>query len=78
MKKRTTLFEGEATGHSHRLQNTEVFEQSSTHVTFNIVTDDEFVSHEEHKSMPLTRGKWAAGQVNEYNHFEEELRPVVD
>jgi hypothetical protein len=72
------LAEGEATGHAHRLQHTEVYEAAPNYLTFEVIRDDEFVSHEEHKPIPVARGKRAAGVVMEYDHFEEESRRVVD
>lgn len=70
--------EGEATGHRHVLQNTEVFEVSPGYLKFEVVTDDEFISHQEHKPIPIAKGKRAAGIVKEYSHFDEEARPVAD
>jgi len=72
------LAEGEATGHTHRLQYSEVFEESPTLRTFIVTRDDEVVTHEEHKPIPIAKGRRCAGQVREYDHFEEEARTVVD
>lgn len=72
------LAEGEATGHAHRLQHTEVFEEDVNYLTFEVVVDDEMVTHDEHKPIPIPKGKMAAGRVIEYDHFLEESRRVVD
>ena len=72
------LAKGETTGHAHKLQHTEIFEEDTNYLTFEVVRDDEFVSHEEHRSIPIARGKRAAGQVQEYDHFEEESKVVTD
>lgn len=72
------LAEGEATGHAHKLQYSDVYEVSPTLRTFIVYRDDEMVTHEEHKPISIPKGEMNAGRVLEYDHFEEEARQVVD
>jgi len=71
------LAEGEATGHTHRLQKTEVLEREDGIREFEVLEKDT-ITHEEHKPIVLPKEKYESGKVEEYDHFTEEARVVQD
>ncbi len=72
------LAKGEATGHAHKLQHSDVYEVTPTLRMFIVSTEGEIVTHEEHNPIPIAKGKRHAGQKLEYDHFDEEARRVMD
>ena len=73
------LAEGEATGHTHAIANTEkaeLFEQDGR-LWLGVKKSVE-VKHEEHHSITLPPGDFEVRKVQEYDHFFEESKDVVD
>jgi hypothetical protein len=73
------LADGETTGHAHRLlDNTvDVYEQDNGLREFNL-ENDTILTHEEHNQITLPKGNWTSGIVQEYDHFLEETKNVID
>jgi hypothetical protein len=72
-----TVQHGES-GHSHRLAGEyEYFETPQKTRHLRIVTPCDLY-HEEHKTIVLPPGEYRIGIVQEYDHFEEEARQVID
>lgn len=72
------LAEGEVTGHMHALPETEeVFEREDKVRVFSLATGAP-LTHQEHGTIPLPAGEYAADQVREYDHYAEEARRVAD
>lgn len=73
------LAEGEATGHCHAIKKVEdavLYEKDGTlYLRVNKKTD---LKHEEHNKIELSPGNYQIGIVQEYDHFEEEARDVMD
>ena len=71
------LAEGEMTGHAHVLDNSEVYELDNGLRTF---TGDKnnTLTHQEHKSITIPKGRYVSGKVLEYDHFLEEAKEVRD
>lgn len=73
------LAEGEATGHHHTANGAgiavmegekgELFLQAPLGAT---------IEHEEHKVLDVPAGTYEVRRVQEYDHFEQEARRVVD
>lgn len=72
--------EGEATGHAHRLFETEYefYSEPKTKKRFLRIIEGGAVRHEEHKEITLPPGEYEVGIVREYDHWMEESRAVVD
>lgn len=83
--------EGEHTGHAHRLQmfrldgnkasaaaNWEMFLDKETKTKYLKVLEPTDLTHEEHKTITLPPGEYRIGIVQEYDHFAEEARQVID
>lgn len=70
------LAKGEVTGHSHKLLHSDVYEDEGDK-TFTIDSTDTLV-HEEHKDIVIPKGKYISGIVQEYDHFLEESKKVID
>lgn len=72
--------EGEATGHAHRLHGNgfEMFHDKKTKRRFLKIVDSTPLRHEEHKEILLPTGDYEIGIVQEYDHFDEEARTVID
>ena len=72
------LREGEATGHAHRAtgEGVQLFIHGDT--LYMRVEGEAEVVHEEHKPITVPPGLYEIGVVREYDHFEEEIRPVFD
>ena len=72
------LAQGEATGHAHTLVDEDV--EVYTAASGNYIKSREgfTVRHEEHQALAVPAGRWRLGRVREYDHFEEESRPVRD
>ena len=70
------LAEGEVTGHAHRAQGGQIYEENGV---LYLHTDEETqVVHEEHDVVTIPKGDWQIGIVKEYDHFAEEARRVAD
>ena len=78
--KTNVIQEGEATGHAHRLHDGEYefIQDTKTKERYLRVVKDSVVRHEEHKPITLPPGDYRIGIVREYDHFDEEVRAVVD
>ena len=77
--KDNVLVEGEHTGHAHRITNMEnVVKTVVGTAIFLKVLHEVRVRHEEHKEILLPPGNYKIDQVNEDDHFEEEVRKVMD
>lgn len=73
------LAEGEVTGHSHRATGEDVSLWNGSEGV--IVLDAPLgstVVHEEHGPITLPPGRYVRRIVQEYDHFAEEARNVVD
>lgn len=76
--KEPILAEGEVTGHAHKLKaKVEVFENEDKTREFNLKEPTDLV-HEEHKPVTLPAKELKSDKVEEYDHFAEEARKVVD
>ncbi len=71
--------EGEATGHTHRLQgaSVQVYELEDGRRAFELKEPTKLV-HEEHKEIELPKGKFVVLIEKEYNPFAEAIRQVMD
>ena len=65
---------GEHTGHAHRV-TVEVYERADGVREFEGGTT---VTHEEHAPITIPDGQWCSGQVQEFDHLEQQLRTVQD
>lgn len=74
------LQEGEHTGHAHRLWGNgyTVFENPSTKQKYLKIVKPVALRHEEHKEFNIPAGDYEIRIVREYDHFEEEMRNVMD
>lgn len=72
------LAEGEATGHYHAATapSVELFEYDGGLIL--AAPDGTEVTHQEHATILVPPGVWDRSIVREYDHFEEEIRDVVD
>ena len=69
---------GEVTGHAHRLdRKAVVYEDGNGAITLES-KDGSTVTHEEHKPIALPPGDIDVSIVQEYDHFAEEAREVMD
>ena len=75
---RLILAEGEATGHAHAIVSTDVTLFGNDEKKWLKVEKDCVVTHEEHGTITIPVGEYEIGIVQEYDHFEEEARNVVD
>ncbi len=76
--KKSILAEGEVTGHCHVLEkNIEVFETKEQTRIFDLKNKTK-LNHEEHKTIELPAGEFESDKVQEYDHFTEEARKVID
>jgi len=74
---RYILAEGETTGHAHAItQEVELFEKDG--ILYMKNNDQVEVEHEEHGNVQVPDGIWRVDIVQEYDHFEEEARRVMD
>lgn len=73
------LAEGEMTGHTHTLDNSEVFEFDNGLRVFE-GNKQNTLTHQEHKPIiiPSKKGRYVSGKVLEYDHFLEEAKEVRD
>ena len=76
-QKNNVILRGEATGHSHRLENGKIFRslmwaRSTTEIWIK-VGEDGRVIHEEHKTLELPQGTYQIIRQREFNPFENRL-----
>ncbi len=72
------LREGEATGHAHVATGDDVqLFVLDGRLYMRVPTGTEVV-HEEHNAINVPAGVYEVGAVREYDHFEEDWRPVID
>ena len=71
---------GEATGHAHRLTDASdgLLVDIDGQLYLSVGAGGAQVLHEEHGTVRLDPGDYRIGTVQEYDHFAEEARPVVD
>ena len=77
-KGKITLAEGEATGHSHTIEEED---SQLIQIGDRIILDlrgKSTIIHQEHKSIDLENGLWEVGKVQEYDYFSKMKRPVMD
>jgi hypothetical protein len=74
-----TLREGEATGHAHRAaaEDVTLFIGEGNTLYMN-APNGTTVVHEEHNPIEVPPGTYRVSGVQEYDHFLEEARDVVD
>jgi hypothetical protein len=73
------LAEGEATGHSHQIvSGIATLIAVGNKTILHVLSDYAKLDHEEHKEINVPKGKWEVKKVREYDHFEEEIRQVID
>ena len=63
------LVRGEATGHSHRLQNKDVGElfEADNKLYLRVLADEAVIVHEEHGPVHLPKGEYEIWQQREYS-----------
>lgn len=74
------LAEGSATGHAHRIADVnaaQLFTDNDGQL-FLTVKYPTVLIHEEHENHTLEVGNYAVGFAQEYDHFAEEARRVLD
>lgn len=77
--KERVLVEGEHTGHAHRVaRNAAAAVLIAGAMRYLRVDADTPIEHEEHKTIILPPGTYRIDQVQEYDHFKEEVRAVMD
>lgn len=74
----TTLAKGGATGHSHVAYGEEVIVFENNGVLYLSAPTGATVKHREHKPVTVSAGEYEIGIVQEYDHFAEEARDVID
>jgi hypothetical protein len=73
------LAEGETTGHAHVITDGSaaiLLEDNDT--MYLRVIKETTLTHEEHKKITIPPGEYSVRKVQEYDHFMEESREVVD
>jgi len=73
---RGIILRGEVTGHSHRLVGGDVFSDKNGIMYLSVLKNGHIV-HEEHKTINLSRGKYAVIRQREYQS-KDMVRVVVD
>ena len=72
------LAEGEATGHFHGVDESTTVLMEHEGVKYLRVEQDTEVTHQEHDKFSIPAGDYIIDIVQEYDHFEEEVRNVAD
>lgn len=74
------LAEGEATGHAHVIDATEGLElrEAPDGTLYARITSAVELRHEEHQTVTVPPGVYKVGKVQEFDHFAEEARDVLD
>lgn len=76
---RYILAEGEATGHTHAICDTEKVEMFEKDGRLWVGIKEEVeIKHEEHGKIKLPPGDFEISKVKEYDHFSEEAKEVLD
>ena len=79
LTKKAILAEGELTGHCHTLIAPETLSICETDKGVFVKVDDKSeLIHQEHCAIAVDPGIYEVVKVKEYNHFEEEIRNIVD
>lgn len=65
---------GEHTGHAHRVV-VDVYDREDGLCEFTGPTP---LTHEEHSPLTIPVGDWVSGQVQEFDHLDQQLRTVRD
>lgn len=74
-----TLAIGEATGHSHTITKGKAeLVESNKKWYLKVLSEEAILTHQEHKPIAIPKGEYEIGIVQEYNHFEEEIKNVRD
>ena len=78
--KNGVLVDGEVTGHAHRVKDYKgvVFYKDDKGNIWVENKQKAQVTHEEHGTITLEPGIWKVGRVQEYDHFLEESKNVID
>ena len=72
------LAEGEASGHFHKITSGKAFLYMLGTVMYLRVLEEARLFHDEHKPIDLPPGNYEIDTINEYDHFLEETRKVID
>lgn len=74
------IAEGEATGHAHTIATdaVEAMAVDEAGIIYAQIAKQVDLLHEEHNPVSLDPGIYRFGRVQEYDHFSEEARQVVD
>jgi hypothetical protein len=76
--KSNVIREGEHTGHAHRFQAGTATLHGLGERLFMEVSVSAPVTHEEHNKIDILSGEYKIDGVQEYDHFAEEARAVLD
>lgn len=76
--KTNVVREGEATGHAHRFDAGTATLHGLGEQLFMKVPVKAPVKHEEHKKIDVLSGEYEIKGVQEFDHFAEEARAVLD
>lgn len=76
LRKSSIILNGEATGHSHKLNNGLVLDDEGT--VFLDVKESATITHEEHNTIKLPPGKYIVIRQQEYDPYEKAVREVQD
>ena len=79
-RKSNVVRDGEATGHSHRVQgDVQLLECEDGRIFANVGEGGGSLTHEEHGPISFEPNKtYEFGPTYEYDHFMEEAREVID
>lgn len=77
---RLIIMEGEATGHMHAIEEkgADVWVMDNGEVLLDVTAQEVTITHEEHKPLTIPRGVYQIGQVLEQDHFQDQIRHVLD
>lgn len=76
-KSKSVLAEGEVTGHYHLLQGTLLESQFGKERYVEVIDDSAILSHQEHDSLEIPKGKYRVIQQREVDLLGE-IRTVMD
>lgn len=71
------LMKSPVTGHCHKLNNGKLY-RSKEGVRYVESAGKATLTHEEHNPIKVPKGFYEVKTVQEYDHFEEESRNVID
>lgn len=77
-KKGSTVRDGEATGHAHRLHGTFQLYEDGDRILAHVLGDGAVLKHEEHKAIALKPGIYEFGPTHMYDYETEESRILAD